>query len=362
MTIYAEDCVMIKGEKEYHYIFLLLFVLCIQFAWSGTTGKIFGVVVDQASGEPLIGTNIKIINTMLGAATDANGQFTIINVPPGVYTVTASYMGYTTIHTNGVRVRINQSTNVDFEMGMETIQGQVVTVLADRHIIKKDVASSVANVSAEEIANLPVVSTNDVINLQAGVQADHVRGIQIRGGGGDQSLYLVDGVSFRDPRNSNPITGISLSAINEISVERGGFEAEYGQVRFGIINIVTKEGSKDHYYGSVTVKGSPPHAKHFGISPFDPNSMWLRPYMDDAVCWTGTAGESFEDLDGDKIWDEGEVYTDLDGNGSWTPGWDRATQNQYPYFEGWYAVSQNTLIDPDEEDLTPIGAQKEFIW
>ncbi len=346
------------------FTFLLMLYLCVQLAWSGTTGKIFGVITDKETGEPLLGANVKIEGTMLGAASDVNGQFTIINIPPGTYTVSASYMGYSKIVTSEVQVLTDQSTAVNFGMAMETIQGKVVTVVADRQVIKKDVATSVVHVSSREIENLPVVNTNDVINLQAGVQADNVRGIQIRGGSGDQSLYLVDGITFRDPRNSNPISGISLSSISEISVERGGFEAEYGQVRSGIINVVTKEGSKDHYYGSLTMKASPPHAKFFGISPFDANSMWLRPYMDDAVCWYGTAySETFTDLNGNNQWDAEEPFNDSNNDGIFQAGWSKATQKQYQTFEGWYAVSEDLLSDDDPtNDLTPIGAQKKFIW
>lgn len=326
---------MIKKRKSYLFIFLLLLWLCNQLAWSGTTGKISGVVIDEETGEPLPGANIVIEGTLLGAASDLKGQYTIINIPPGMYSVTASVIGYRSMKVEQVRVRIDLTTIVDFELNLEAIQMESIVVVAEREVIKRDVATSVINVSSQEIESLPVFNTMDVINLQAGIQADDVRGIVIRGGGGDQSLFLVDGVTYRDPRNNNPISGISLSSINEISVERGGFEAEYGQVRAGIINIVTKEGGKDRYYGSVTLKGSPPHKKYFGISPFDPNSMWLKPYLDDAVCWTGT------------------------DNGAW----DEYTQQQYPAFEGWNAVSQRLLADDDPtNDLTPIGAQREYIW
>jgi len=326
---------MIKKRKSYLFIFLLLLWLCNQLAWSGTTGKISGVVTDKENGEPLPGANIIIEGTTMGAASDLKGQYIIINIPPGEYTLTARYMGYNPLIIEKVRVLIDQTTTVNFQMSLKTLELEEVTVVAERPVVKRDVATSVTHVSSEEIESLPVVNTMDVINLQAGIQADDVRGIEIRGGGGDQSLFLVDGVTFRDPRNNNPISGISLSSINEISVERGGFEAEYGQVRAGIINIVTKEGGKDRYYGSVTLKGNSPQKKYFGISPFDPNSMWLKPYLDDAVCWTGT------------------------DNGAW----DEYTQQQYPSFEGWNAVSQRLLADDDPtNDLTPIGAQREWIW
>jgi hypothetical protein len=79
---------------------------------------------------------------------------------------------------------------------------------------------------------------------------------------------------LRDPGNNKPITAVALSSIQEVSIERGGFNAEYGQVRSGIVNIVGKEGSVNEYFGSIQLKYSPATPKHFGISVYDPNSMW----------------------------------------------------------------------------------------
>ena len=102
-------------------------------------------------------------------------------------------------------------------------------------------------------------------------------GLVIRGGEADQALFLMDGFALRDPRNNQPITSVALSAVQEVSLVRGGFNAEYGQVRSGLVNVVTREGDRDKYWGIVTGKISPYSEKYFDTSPYDPNSMWLRP-------------------------------------------------------------------------------------
>ena len=79
-------------------------------------------------------------------------------------------------------------------------------------------------------------------------------------------LFQMDGVTLRDPRNNQPITGVALSAVQEVSVERGGFNAEYGQVRAGIVNVVTKEGASSAYHGNIIAKVSPPTQKYYDIS------------------------------------------------------------------------------------------------
>ncbi|MDZ7261452.1 MAG: TonB-dependent receptor, partial [candidate division KSB1 bacterium] len=239
------------------------------------------------------------------------------------------------------------------------IEGEVVTVVAERSIIRPDVATSVVAVTTQEVQELPVSNIESVVGLQAGIQS----GLQIRGGGADEALVLMDGITLRDPRNNNPVSSLALSSIKEISVERGGFNAEYGQVRSGIVNVVTKEGSKSAYHGNIEFKYSPPAPKYFGISPFDKNSGYLRPYYDDAVCWTGTAnGEPYEDLNQNGVWDAGEPFEDYNGDGS-RSYWDIYTQRQYPEFEGWNAVSQRLMSDSDPtNDLSPLGAQRKFMW
>ncbi|MBN1780608.1 TonB-dependent receptor [bacterium] len=309
-------------------IFMLIF---ISAGFAGTTGKIAGKVTDQSTGDPIPGANVLVAGTGFGAASDIDGNFTILQVPPGVYSVTASVIGYAKVNATQVRVFIDQTAQVDFDLSMEALQGEAVTIVAERGGVKRDVATSVASFSTQEVALMPVVNVDQVVELQAGVED----GLIIRGGDPRETLFQIDGFTMRDPRNNQPITGIAMSAIQEISVERGGFNAEYGQVRAGLINVVTKEGSKSGYHGSISTKASPPTAKYFGVSPFDANSMWNRPYLDDAVCWTGTQ------------------------NGAW----DIYTQRQYPTFEGWNSISQGLLEDSDPgNDLSPEAAQKLYKW
>ena len=312
-------------------ISLFLSLVFVQLIMAGTTGKIAGRVIDKATGKPLMGANVFVVSTSMGAAADANGDYTILHVPPGVYSVRASVIGYTTVTVTQVQVRIDQTARVNFELAQEVVAGQTVTIVAERKPVKKDVSTSVASLSGNEVRELPLNTVKDVVGLQAGVEA----GMVIRGGNADEALFQVDGITLRDPRTNQPMTGIALSAVKEVSVERGGFNAEYGQVRSGIVNVVTREGSKNRYSGTITLKYGPPAAKHFGISPFDPNSMLLRPYLDDAVCWTGTK----------------------------SGGWDYYTQRQYKEFKGWNAVSKELLTNNDPtDDLSPAAAQRLFMW
>jgi outer membrane receptor protein involved in Fe transport len=325
-----------KTERRWIIAYILLMILVLTCPlWSGTTGKIAGRVTDRSTGQPYFGANVIVVGTSLGAATDADGYFTVLQVPPGVYAVQVHAMGYTSVTMTDIHVRIDQTSALNFDLVQEAIAGEAVSIVAKREAVKPDVATSVVAFSGSEIQDLAVSTVNDVVQLQAGVD----KGLAIRGGDENEMLFQLNGITLRDPRNNKPITGVALSAIQEVAVERGGFNAEYGQVRSGIINVVTKEGGKERYSGTISVKASPPAAKQFGISVFDRNSMWMRPYLDDNVAWTGTANP----VNPDK--------------------WDTYTARQYPDFRGWNKVSDELLSDNDPaNDLSPAACQRLFNW
>jgi outer membrane receptor protein involved in Fe transport len=329
---------------------------------SGETGKIAGRVTDKATGEAVAAANIAIIGTTMGAAANLDGQYTILHVPPGVYKVRVSLVGFATVTINDVRVFIDQTARVDVPLTAELIEGKEVVVEAHLPTIKKDVATSVVAVTSSEISSLPVTNVVSAIGLQAGIRggwggppgyasqpsflSNYQRGTvsvqqgpSIRGGGGDNVLFMVDGITMRDPRNSEPMTKVPLNAVQEVSVERGGFNAEYGQVRSGVINVITKEGSKRSYSGGIQFRYLPPQAKYWKapgvVDVTDPYSFALRPFFDPEVCWTGT------------------------DNGAW----DKYRRAQYPEFAGWNEVARvmNTDNDP-MNDVTPLGAQRIFMY
>jgi outer membrane receptor protein involved in Fe transport len=349
--------------KQLKRAMVTILLLAIAFTFpllSGTTGKIDGKIIDKANGEPQIGANIVIVGTSMGVSSDVEGQYTILNVPPGVYSVQVTFVGYKRITVEDVRVYIDQTARVDIAMESQAIELGETIVMAERKLIKSDVATSVASVSDKEIETLPVGNVVSAIGLQAGIRGgwagtpgyagqpsyftqNYTRGDvsatgpSIRGGGGNNVLYMVDGVTQRDPRNNEPTTSIALAAVKEISVERGGFNAEYGQVRSGLINVVTKEGAKRGYFGSIQGKmnpAGPRYEKYPGIKEVnDPYSWALRSYFDPVVCWTGT------------------------DNGAWN----EYVKKQYPTFQGWNAVSKLLCTDDNpNNDLTPLGAQRAF--
>ncbi len=211
-----------------------------QALFAGTTGKIVGRVTDKETGDPLPGANIVIEGTTMGAASDVDGYYVILNVPPGTYTLTCSYVSYQTMRVENVRVDADRTTEVNFALSPATIVTEVVEVTAKEPVIKKDLTASVDIVKSEEVASLPVTDVAQVVTQQAGVIARG--GLHIRGGRPDEVVYVVDGVEVRDPYSNATFAGIPLLSMEETSISKGGFDVDQGTVSSGAINVVTKEG------------------------------------------------------------------------------------------------------------------------
>lgn len=225
--------------------FVLLFFIMHGFVSAQTTGKIAGRVIDRDTGDPLMGTNVYIEDLGRGDAADVNGEFFIINLPPGNYTLIAKMMGYQVVRTENVKVSVNRTTNVDIEMNKAVIEGETVVIQADRLTIKKDQTSSIRNVSSEDIEKLPVENIGEVVAMQPGVVRGH-----FRGGRSDEVAYMVEGIDVTETfGGSGSSVDLEPEAIKDVEVITGTFNAEYGQAMSGIVNVVTKEGGKKFHGG-----------------------------------------------------------------------------------------------------------------
>ncbi len=221
---------------------------------AGTTGKLAGTVTDATTGDPLPFVNITIEGTQLGAATDIDGNYVILNIPPGTYSVRFQYIGYQPVVVEGVSISIDLTTTQDVEMQEASVElGEVV--VQGKETLQKDVTASQSLVSADEIANLPVAELNDVLQLQAGVNTDANGNFHIRGGRTTEIAYWVNGVSITDPYDNSRGIQIDNSSVQELQVITGTFNAEYGQALSGIVNTVTKEGGPK-YDGNIKIYSS----------------------------------------------------------------------------------------------------------
>jgi outer membrane receptor protein involved in Fe transport len=221
--------------------------------FAGVTGKISGKVVDAENGEELPGASVRIEGTTLGNMAGPDGSYFIISIPPGEYSVTASLIGYQSVTAKGVEVASDRTTEQNFKLRATALELEGITVTAERKAIEKDITSSVRTISTSEIKNMPVKEISQILATQVGFVTKNYE-LHIRGGRAGEALYIVDGVETRDLLGGlGKVTGgmnVSSANIEEISVLKGGFDAEYGNVQSAVINLVTKEGSSKATSGS----------------------------------------------------------------------------------------------------------------
>ncbi len=249
---------------------VLLVVLCVGIGLAGITGKIKGKVIAQDTREPVVGASIVIVGTAFGAAADVEGEYFIINVPVGRYSVRASAVGHRPTMVTNVTVSADLTTTVDFQLVGEAVQAGEVIVTAERPLVEKSATATLRATTARDVELLPRESIQGIIGLTAGV----VNGVNIRGGRGSENVIEVDGISVNDPQSGGygPSAGfasavselssgqetyyptVSNLAVSEVQVITGGFNAEYGNALSGVVNTVTKEGSSTAYEGVLRYK------------------------------------------------------------------------------------------------------------
>ncbi len=235
----------------------VLFAIISVFA--GTTGKIAGHVMDMHTKEPLAGANVYLKGTNLGASTDADGDYYIINVPVGTYTIVVTYVGYKTIEHPGVKVILDQTTKVNFQMSEEIAQGETIVVTATPFKVQKDETTKKITIQAEDIQSMPVTDFSEMVTAQAGViqMESSIQGIagfedrgieeiHVRGGRSGEIGYTIDGTYIVNPFYGSKYTWTELNdfAVEQVDIKTGVFDAEYGGAMSSMINIITRDGGE----------------------------------------------------------------------------------------------------------------------
>ena len=218
-------------------IILLSLVLLPVLIFAQTSGKLAGVV-RSADGAPLAGANVVLEGTTMGAATDEDGQYYILNVPVTHYSVRADYIGYQTNTINNIRVSVGLTTTVDFNLAVAAVEGEAVIVTAEKPLVVLDATTTTKIIDTEAIQSLPLRNLNQIIALQSGVVGNAVRGSRTT-----DNAYYVDGVLLKEGWTGNALTaGVSQRTVSEISLQQGGMSAEYGNANGGVMVVTSRPG------------------------------------------------------------------------------------------------------------------------
>lgn len=325
---------------KWSLVSLIVFLLPVA-AFAQTTGKISGQVIDAATGETLPGASVVITGTTLGSAADIDGNYFIIGVPVGTYTVQAQFVGFQTQTAVGVEVNAGYTRELNFEL-QPGVELEELVIEYERPLIQKDAVGVPKIVDAEEIITLPVRGAAAVAKIQAGVVSkEGSNTLNIRGGRGGEVTYYIDGVKSG--------YGVPQGAVQQQEMLIGSINARYGDAMSGIINITTKSGSPK-FFGSLealsstqfdtygynllsTTIGGPVigdklsfflAAEYTGAADSTPRSV-TTPRLSDAVIqdlWSAPAGLIVTDADGNEstvglpigLADNAKLAVDLEGN------------------------------------------------
>jgi len=249
---------------SFYFIFILIISLFLtnSYVFAGTTGKISGTVKDAATGDPIPGCNILIVGTNIGAASNIKGEYFILNIPPGKYSVRATMVGYKTYIVDDVQVITDLTTEINFSIEETSFEiEEEVVVVAERPLVRKDETSKQAVVSSDDIMNMPVNGLKEILTTKAGFTVDANGDLHVRGGRTDEISFMIDGVKTEDPLYRETNNNFNKDAINEMVIISGTFNAEYGDAMSGIVNITTKDGGSEIHgrleYTTPTLEQSP---------------------------------------------------------------------------------------------------------
>ncbi len=235
---------------------LPIFLLPVSILAQGV--DIRGTVSDSSSGEKLPFASVAISATTRGASSNINGFYLIASVPPGVYDVSASSIGY---ERRTVRVNVSgrEPIVLNFKLAPKPVEFSevVVTDRAKRELT--EINTSVHVLEQRDIHMVPVTVQEDifrVIQILPGVvsTSDVNSHFYVRGGGGDQNLILLDGMKIFNPYHALGIFSIFDSdIIKTTEVYTGAFPPGYGGRLSSVVNLTTRDGRATGFSGKGSI-------------------------------------------------------------------------------------------------------------
>jgi hypothetical protein len=221
-------------------------------AQPATSGSIRGLVRDE-TGQPLVGAVVVAASPALqgtqGSIVDEGGAFHIANLPPGTYTLTASYATGDVTRTN-VLVRLGKVSSVTIDYAPREQAGEVIVIQGRAPTIDLGSAKTGLTLDHEDAASLPVGRTfTELAEAAPGAQTD-ANGVSFYGSTSPENAYLVDGFNATGVGYGEPALSLPNEFLTETEVITGAYGAEFGRATGGILNVVTKSGGNE-FHGSV---------------------------------------------------------------------------------------------------------------
>lgn len=233
-------------------IFSLSIVFWVGNVQAATTGKIIGRIMDDSTGEPVIQANVVVGNKQWGAASDLNGEFIIINLPPGLYEVKISCLNYHDQTIKDVYIASDLTTELNIKLTPAVMEMPDVVVIYKKPQVELGQSTKEHRFDKEKLENLRPEDVSKIVQMTTGFKIDPDGKMHVRGSRAGDVAVIIEGVDMRDPLVDTQINlNLSAEGIDEVTVQTGGFSSEYGKAMGGVIQVTTAEGKPDHYSGRV---------------------------------------------------------------------------------------------------------------
>ena len=248
---------MLKKSIVLFSVFAMLLCLGTIAFGQETTGDM-EITVKDPNGAVVPNVSITVASSNTGVTTtagfkrtvttDENGFVRIIQVPPGVYIVTAAATsGFAERVIQGVQVTLGRITPVNVDLGVANANPNEVTINAtDVNPIDATESKQQTSITAETAELLPKgVNFSSVLKVSPATRPEPLGGgFQIDGASGSENTFIIDGQEVTNVRTGtlDDNNNLPFQLIQEVQVKSSGFEAEYGGATGGVVNVVTKGG------------------------------------------------------------------------------------------------------------------------
>jgi outer membrane cobalamin receptor len=276
---------------------------------SETKGIIKGRVLDKETQLPLIGTNVVLIGTGLGATTDLDGRYFISDLSPGVYVLEISYIGYRTKRIENLQVVADTEVFLDTDMEQEALQLNEIVITPGQFIVKGKEPIVRQTLTQQDLQTIPFGEDiyRAITRLPGVTSGDFSAKFTVRGGENEEVLVMIDGQQLYEPFHLKDLDGgaisiIDVEAIEGIDLYTGGFPAEYGEGLSGVFNMK----SASPYLGKSQTS--------LGISFMNARLMSAGNFNQNKGSWLVSARRGYLDLVLDLMGEENQpspTYYDL---------------------------------------------------
>ncbi len=245
-----------------------------------------GRVIDEETGEPVIGATLYVEELKIGAATDYDGYFNL-TLKTGKYSVELKSMS---MGSKNFFLQVYSSGKIDLQMKKELIAINEVQIFADRHDNVRGMQMGFERMSSKTIKEIPVVMGEKdllkVAQMLPGVQSagEGSSGIIVRGGTADQNLFYINKIPIYNTSHLfGFFTAFSSDIVNDFSLYKSNIPAEYGGRISSIFDISTRQGNKKNFYA----KG--------GISPVTAHVSAEGPIVKDKCTYVASYRGTYSD-------------------------------------------------------------------